>query len=613
MKGKHAEFLWYQALLCVYCLMALAYALESPHFSESALAGLGIAGLVQFYSGLDSIHMLALVCLVLLVLPLSLRWLPLPAVLFLMVLLELVAVLYLSAASVYFDKTGSRLDLDLVLYGLGNMGGLGALLDGTVDMASRIRFLIPVVLIILSAAAAYVMVQDRFRKRARLFAASLLAIGGLAVSSAVAIAGASAEKMQSSVEPDQPALPGGQFFSPELSVPVQAGRNDVFIIVLESLRADLLGRSSNGRVVVPFLSELSSEFLFFERAYTTISHTSKALVGIHCGMFARLQRPIVEASSEGVMDSCMPRVLAEHGYEAAFVQSADGRFENRRQLVTNLGFSRFISGQELLLKGAKTAGYLASDDAYMIDEARAIIRHRKAPVMLTTLNSLTHHPYVLPGETCTAIKSDGKRDDEKCYFQVASYVDEYVRRMLKMLKEENVYDNALIIVAGDHGEAFGEHGRFQHDDVPYEETTRVPMWIKFPGKPAGVSSRLSQHIDIYPTVMELLGINVGGSLPGKSLYGGGHKEIFTFCWNEKGCMSRVRDNGSKHILDAGMAALLEYDLKKDPQEKKPLQVAYVSGTDNPDAEALLAYREQINSYWMAVKKQQEERRVAAGK
>ncbi len=102
-----------------------------------------------------------------------------------------------------------------------------------------------------------------------------------------------------------------------------------------------------------------------------------------------------------------------------------------------------------------------------------------------------------------------------------AYVDQQLGRLLDHLRATGQYDDTLIVVAGDHGEAFGEHGDFVHGHLAYEEIMHVPLVVKFPAGMAvqgGAVDALAQLTDIAPTVLDALGLgHLAGDMQGVSL------------------------------------------------------------------------------------------------
>ncbi len=90
-----------------------------------------------------------------------------------------------------------------------------------------------------------------------------------------------------------------------------------------------------------------------------------------------------------------------------------------------------------------------------------------------------------------------------------AYVDQQFGRLIDFMRVSGQYDDTLIVVAGDHGEAFGEHGDFVHGHLAYEEIMHVPLLVKFPAGMAvqgGVVDALAQLTDVAPTVLDALGL-----------------------------------------------------------------------------------------------------------
>ena len=97
----------------------------------------------------------------------------------------------------------------------------------------------------------------------------------------------------------------------------------------------------------------------------------------------------------------------------------------------------------------------------------------------------------------------------KPYSGEVAYMDNEVGRLVGSMVAGGTFDGTVVIIAGDHGEALGEHGEETHGILLYEATTRVPLLIHMPGQTTGV--RHSQPVglvDIAPTLRELVGVEV---------------------------------------------------------------------------------------------------------
>jgi iduronate 2-sulfatase len=91
-----------------------------------------------------------------------------------------------------------------------------------------------------------------------------------------------------------------------------------------------------------------------------------------------------------------------------------------------------------------------------------------------------------------------------------------VGKVLQALRDEGLEDNTIVIFTSDHGFHLGEH-RFWMKVGLHEESARVPLIIKVPGKEPGVCHSMTEMLDMYPTVAELAGIKYSEHLQGKSL------------------------------------------------------------------------------------------------
>ena len=102
------------------------------------------------------------------------------------------------------------------------------------------------------------------------------------------------------------------------------------------------------------------------------------------------------------------------------------------------------------------------------------------------------------------------------YYASVAFMDAQVGKVLATLKEEGLEDNTIVIFTSDHGFHLGEH-RFWMKVSLHEESVRVPLIIKVPGKKPGVCHSFTELLDLYPTIAELAGLKASPHLQGKSI------------------------------------------------------------------------------------------------
>jgi arylsulfatase A-like enzyme len=103
------------------------------------------------------------------------------------------------------------------------------------------------------------------------------------------------------------------------------------------------------------------------------------------------------------------------------------------------------------------------------------------------------------------------------YDSSIAYIDAEVGKLLSCLKAKNIYDDSVIMIMADHGEALYEHKEWFHGNNVYDETSRVPMIVKFPKKMGlqGRVERVVQLLDLFPTLADACGLRL--PLEGRSL------------------------------------------------------------------------------------------------
>jgi len=152
------------------------------------------------------------------------------------------------------------------------------------------------------------------------------------------------------------------------------------------------------------------------------------------------------------------------------------------------------------------------------------------------------------------------------YEDEIKYTDEFIGKLIEEIKKMGCYDNSIIILSADHGDAFNEHGALGHGtyffDQLYDEILRVPLIIYGVGK--GVVERQVELLDLAPTICELLNIPVPINFDGDSL----------FSSKKKGVISRSHNSISYRTLDYKLIVKISedaenelYDLRNDPGEK----------------------------------------------
>ena len=367
-----------------------------------------------------------------------------------------------------------------------------------------------------------------------------------------------------------------------------AKAKNALLVVLESTGASRTSVYTPSLATTPALSALARRGAVVERAYTSIPHTTKALVSLNCGIYPKMSPGTEEAIYGAIPTECLADLLRAQGFATAYFQSAEENYERRKDLVTEFGFETFKGKESLDGTGFDEASYFGWEDDVLVKPVLEWIDTQRADDkrFFGALLTLTaHHPYAIPrGFQLTPYADDRAKND---YLNAVRYVDRTVEKLVAGLDARGVLDDTLLIVVGDHGEGFGEHRRYQHDAVIYEEGIHIPMVLAGAGVSAGQRiDGLRQNVDVAPTILDALGFRPqGGQFDGKSVLSTpGHEELFVSCHYQNYCMAHITPS-LKTIYHFNKGAPELFDVVKDPQEKRNLLGVDPTRRDEVDATA----------------------------
>ena len=158
------------------------------------------------------------------------------------------------------------------------------------------------------------------------------------------------------------------------------------------------------------------------------------------------------------------------------------------------------------------------------------------------------------------------------YYASVAYMDAQVGKILSALEEEGLEDNTIVVFTSDHGFHLGEHDFWMKVSL-HEESVRVPLIIKVPGKKPAVCDSFVELLDLYPTLTEWAGLEHQSAIQGKSLVKTFDDPRYSvrdmaFSVSQGGRSFLLRNNDWAYIQydeDAGSGIEL-YDMKKDPEQ-----------------------------------------------
>jgi arylsulfatase A-like enzyme/Flp pilus assembly protein TadD len=353
------------------------------------------------------------------------------------------------------------------------------------------------------------------------------------------------------------------------------GDLNVLVITLDGLRADRLGCYGFAGTTSPHIDALARDGLLFERAFATAPLTLPS----HASLFTGLIPP-----RHGVRDSGgfplddSRTALAERMQAAGY---ATGAFVGAWVLESRQGLGQgfdIYADEFVLGKLEISRGALRKRGDEVMDEALAwleTVRGRRFFAWVHLADPSAPHDPPEPQRS---------RHPGDLYLDEVAYADDVVGRLLEWLKQRGLEDRTLVVLTAGHGESLGEHGEAAHGYFIYGATTRVPLVVRTPwGDRAARSAAVVSSVDVFPTILDLVGLRPQQGIDGRSLirafvdpradvaraaYVETCYPRFHFGWQHL----RGLRNGRHLFVEAPEPEL--YDLEKDPGERVNVYAAF---------------------------------------
>lgn len=341
---------------------------------------------------------------------------------------------------------------------------------------------------------------------------------------------------------------------------------NVLFVVIDALRAKNIGCYGYAKNTSPYIDKFANDALLFENAYSCAVFTDPSLTTVFSGMYpcshgitTHGERVSVE-DIQSFKDSgipLLPQILKENGYTTLAIDWL-GRWHKSGYDY----YSGILNPKKLhFFSSAKLLGlnrlYIRAIHPKLIEDAKVVtdratsllekVKNRKFFLFVHYWD--THIPYNPPPEYTKRFASldyennQGMKEvfsqfdsDHLAYMKnrvmgkpktakevlvkydgAISYVDHHLSRLIKTLEDYGIYEKTLIVLTADHGESLTEHGIYFGHHGLYETTIHVPLILKSPNYSNGRIKGLVQHIDIVPTILDMLEVETDLMFDGASL------------------------------------------------------------------------------------------------
>jgi arylsulfatase A-like enzyme/Flp pilus assembly protein TadD len=351
---------------------------------------------------------------------------------------------------------------------------------------------------------------------------------------------------------------------------------NVLLITIDTLRADWLSCYGSEHLDTPNIDSLAERGVLFSRAFANTSTTLPSHANILLG---------TTPPYHGVHDNInfvvreefltLAEYLKDHGYSnGAFI----GAFPLNAKFGLNQGFDTYDDDMDRL----PFQDFMSEErkGEVVVDRALSWLKKQDAPWFLWIHCWDPHDPYEPPVPFLTQYK-------ENPYTGEVAYVDFVLGRFFAYLEENNLFENTLVIFTGDHGESLGQHGEKTHGFFAYNTTIWIPLIITSPGFEKRRVEHYVSHIDIFPTVCDILNLEKPSFLQGVSLV--------PILKGKKVPQRPIYFESLHAYYRKGWAPLRGFVFKKEKYIRSPIPELYDLGADFDEKNNLAAKR-KLNRY-----------------
>lgn len=324
-------------------------------------------------------------------------------------------------------------------------------------------------------------------------------------------------------------------------------KKNIILITIESLRSDSILKKHEEKLIMPHVANLAKEGHFFPECYSSSTHSDYSDPSILSSLYPlRTIKPHFYSKTDPWPKVLIYDVLKQYGYTTAIFSSQNEAWSNMHlfyespnlDLLFDSRAYQASTGKEKgtysawqkdidMAKWQKETGMIAGklDDAITVRMAINWINARQnsqTPFFISMNLQTSHFPYQRPDRKQGPYQPSGidpgvsllyyEEEDipilKNTYYNALSYIDSQIKHLTDELDRIEIRDETIIIITGDHGEAFLENGIASHGGKPLETVIKTGLIINNPILiEAMKDDYLVQAVDIAPTISGMLGIH----------------------------------------------------------------------------------------------------------
>ncbi|MCB9642333.1 MAG: sulfatase-like hydrolase/transferase [Myxococcales bacterium] len=351
--------------------------------------------------------------------------------------------------------------------------------------------------------------------------------------------------------------------------PARKQRWNVLMMVMESTGTRYIyTKQPNGKPVMPFLSELMKKSRVYRRHFSPSNSSPRSYFSIFSGLYPTPRLKMFSLRK----DLAVPAYpsFTKRGFDHYLINPSSLNWYFPYWMMQRAGHNKLIDYYKLPIPH-NPSRILARHE---VETARFFLKHfktMKEPFWATYTSFIPHYPYTDYGPEYRPFKNI--RSSLARYYNNLYLLDRQFETFFQYLKKTGKLERTIIVITGDHGEAFGQHrGNYTHSRHSYNENFETPLILYQPKlfRP-GVSYRYTSHVDILPTLLDAMGISYNRQLfQGESLFSSEPKRRYIFLFGNENTISAISRDHIKVQYSLKRHHCWAYNLKEDPSEKRRL-------------------------------------------
>jgi hypothetical protein len=389
------------------------------------------------------------------------------------------------------------------------------------------------------------------------------------------------------INTDRSGIPHSRFLEknsmePKKFLPAKSAHpwNIVFFIMESAGTRYIFDTSNDNPMPMPFLHKISKEGWFLKKHFTSSNVSTKAVFSLFSGLYDFFKRENFGTR----VDAEVPAIynwLGE-GYDSFLVTPSSISWYFPAKFIKNSGLREIHSYENLKFKIKEEfhslGHYIARDEIQTVDFFIQRLSQAREPFLGIYISFAAHFPYFDYGEDYRIMKDDGRLTSR--YYNNLNLLDHMIKRIVEHLKEQGLLERTILVIIGDHGQAFGQHhpNNFMHYRYSYNENLETPAIFYqptlFKPKEFGFST---SHVDILPTLLDAMRIPFSPTVfDGESLFNYKLRRNPIFFYGYEESISSLDNHLVKVQYSLKKNRCWVFDLKHDPDEKNPLDCSLYS-------------------------------------